>query len=360
MFANMYQALETLSPGLRRTLGGLEAVYDVMAGVRTKDGRGAAALRKQWQVQPLHRAPGAADYDRSQIRYVRRTAVSVNRPAASCKSETTSEPHRRIAMLRVGTIEDALAGNRRRHFDVEGGKFRGYTDFMFESEPGQPLGPQAFLVHQAPDWELPVHFHMQYQMQVIVGGSGKLGRHAVGPGSVHYATPQSAYGPLKAGPEGVEYFTLRVLTDKGAWYMPESRPMMEMGKPKSQATGDLSFGATPVSAATLIALRPDGAGAWAYRAGAGETVRCSEPASPAGRFHVVLRGSFRLGADTVPRHGCVYWSPPDEPPEFEAVEVGSELVVVQFPEVALHNVVDPEVLAKAPQQVSATASAACR
>lgn len=261
-------------------------------------------------------------------------------------------------MLRLGTIDDAVAGNRRRHFNVEGGKFRGYTDFMFESEPGQPLGPQAFLVHQAPHWELPVHFHMQYQMQVIVGGGGTLGKHAVGPGSVHYATPQSAYGPLKAGPEGVEYFTLRVLTDKGAWYMPESRPMMEPGKRKDQAAGDLPTGGATAAATTLIALRPNGVGAWAYRAAAGETVRCSEPASPAGRFHVVLRGSFRVGADTVPRQGCVYWSPPEEPPVFEALEPDSELVVVQFPEEALHNVVDPEVLAKAPQQVSFTAAKA--
>ncbi|WP_038207199.1 TauD/TfdA dioxygenase family protein [Xenophilus azovorans] len=143
MFANMYQALETLSPGLRRTLEGLEAVYDVMAGVRAEDGRDAAALdemransrsvaqpvvrvhpesgraslflseravrfegwteeesrpliehlcrhatqpervfRKQWQPGDLviwdnrctvHQA--LADYDRSQIRYMRRTAV---------------------------------------------------------------------------------------------------------------------------------------------------------------------------------------------------------------------------------------------------------------------------------------------
>lgn len=67
-------------------------------------------------------------------------------------------------MLRIGTIDDAVAGGRRRQFNLEGGNFRGYTDFMFESVPGEPLGPQAFLVHQAPGWVLPVHFHMQYQM----------------------------------------------------------------------------------------------------------------------------------------------------------------------------------------------------
>lgn len=257
-------------------------------------------------------------------------------------------------MLKVGTIDDAVAGGRRHHFNVEGGKFRGYTDFMFETEPGEPPGPQAFLVHQAPGWVLPVHFHMQYQLQVVVGGGGTLGKHAVGPGSVHYATPQSAYGPLTAGPDGLEYFTLRVLTDKGAWYMPESRPMMEPGKRKEQATGDYAEGDVP-PASTLIALRPDGVGAWAYRANTGGAVRCAHEATPAGRFHVVLRGTFRVAGHSLPRYGCLYWSPPDAPPEFEALEDGSELVVVQFSELALHNEVSPEVLAMAPTTPFTTA-----
>ncbi len=47
-------------------------------------------------------------------------------------------------MLKTGTIADAVAGGRQRHFNVEGGKFRGYTDFMFESGPDEPLGPPKF------------------------------------------------------------------------------------------------------------------------------------------------------------------------------------------------------------------------
>jgi len=259
-------------------------------------------------------------------------------------------------MLTIGTVQDAMAGNRRRFFNVEGGKFRGHTDFMFETEPGR--GAQAFLVHQDPGWVLPVHFHMQYQMQVVVGGGGTLGRHAVGPGSVHYAAPHSAYGPLTAGPDGLEYFTLRVLTDKGAWYMPESRPMMDAARRKDQATGDLPAGAAPAGACTLIAQRPDGVGAWSYRGDAGARLRCDEPSSPAGRFHVVLQGAFRLAGAELPRHACVFWSPPDETPTFEALQDASVLIVVQFPAEALDNVVPPEVLAQVPQQAFTTATRA--
>lgn len=252
-------------------------------------------------------------------------------------------------MLNMGTAEDALANGRRRHFDAKGGRFRGFTDYLFESSPGEIPGPQAFLVHQQPGWVLPVHFHMQYQMQVVVGGGGTLGRHAVGPGSVHYATPQSAYGPLTAGPEGLEYFTLRVLTDRGAWYMPESRKMMEPGRPKTQATGDLPAGVCR-GMSTLIALRSDGVGAWAYGADVGERVRCDEQPTAAGRFHVVLGGSFRVAGRDLPRNGCCFWSPPDAPLEFEALEPASRLVVVQLPEAALHNHVPPEVVSAAYQQ----------
>ena len=44
LFANMYLAYETLSPGLKRTLEGLHTVYDVMAGVRATDGCDPAVL----------------------------------------------------------------------------------------------------------------------------------------------------------------------------------------------------------------------------------------------------------------------------------------------------------------------------
>ncbi len=143
MFANMYMAYEALSPGLKRTLEGMHAVYDVMASVRPQDNRdpkvvaelrelnlpvaqpvvrvhpesGRKALflseravrfedwthaesqpllrylcehatspefvyRKQWQAGDLliwdnrctiHQALG--DYDKRQVRYMRRTAV---------------------------------------------------------------------------------------------------------------------------------------------------------------------------------------------------------------------------------------------------------------------------------------------
>jgi hypothetical protein len=69
--------------------------------------------------------------------------------------------------------------------------------------------PMAFLVEQSAETVVQAHFHQANQWQVVVGGGGMLGRHAVEPVAVHYTNAFSSYGPLTAGPRGLHYFTLR-------------------------------------------------------------------------------------------------------------------------------------------------------
>jgi hypothetical protein len=84
--------------------------------------------------------------------------------------------------------------------------------------------PQAFMVEMgAAQPPLRTHFHVVDQFQVILRGSGRLGRHAVQPGAVHYADRLTPYGPLSAGADGLAYLTLRTISDTGAHYMPDSR-----------------------------------------------------------------------------------------------------------------------------------------
>ncbi len=128
---------------------------------------------------------------------------------------------------------------------------------------------------------------------------------------------------------------------------------MDRGLRKQQITQAPSPDAALDERETLIPVREDGLGAWRYRAHAGQALSCDEPVGKAGRFHVVLCGSFRLGdATLLARHSCVYGSPPDAPLVFEACEAGSEMVVVQFPEAALYHEVPEEVLAAAPRQAT--------
>jgi hypothetical protein len=259
-------------------------------------------------------------------------------------------------MLKIATVQEAVAAGRRRRFVAADGPFEGYTDFLFESAPDEGAGPQAFLVHQAPDCTLPAHFHMQHQVQVIVGGSGLLGRHPLVPGAVHYASPQSAYGPLVAGPQGLEYFTLRVKTDKGAWYLPASRPAMQAGLRKEQVTAAPEWASSADRSTTLVALRDDGLAAWAFRAEADETVQCAAPAGAAGRFHIVLQGSFEQDGRPLPAHACVFTSPTSEAPCFRSTAPGSTLIIVQFPQAALDCNPPPDLPLSATRQASTVMS----
>lgn len=123
-----------------------------------------------------------------------------------------------------------------------------------------------YLVEQSPNWVLPVHFHLQHQYQVVTAGTGTLGRHPVEPLAIHYASPESGYGPLTAGPGGLSYLTLRVESDDGAWYLPESRPRMQRGISKTQVHAQPeahlkeAAGRAPDVPANEILITPDGYG----------------------------------------------------------------------------------------------------
>ncbi len=239
----------------------------------------------------------------------------------------------------IGT-PDRLVAHRR----VTEGRFVGTLEVMFESEVG--AGPQAFLARQAPNWHLPQHFHQQHQFQVVVEGGGTLGRHALAPVTVHYASPQAVYGPIVSNDDGLAYFTLRVLADQGVWYMPERREAMSLGMFKEQCSGAASIAGTP-PVTTLIEARDDGLGAWLLRPGAGAPAVVEAPCSPAGRFHIVARGAYTLDGQRLPRLACVYVSPPDESPALVADDDDSVLVVVQFPAQAITHHVPREVVASA-------------
>src|SRR5689334_14715201 len=110
--------------------------------------------------------------------------------------------------------------------------------------------PMAFLVEQDPGAVTQSHFHQADQFQVIVGGSGDLGTHTIRDVAVHYAGAFTAYGPIRAGADGVTYFTLRNGWDPGARYMPGARAELRQrrGAPHREVTADPL---PPASAAEL-------------------------------------------------------------------------------------------------------------
>ncbi len=87
--------------------------------------------------------------------------------------------------------------------------------------------PHAQVVEQPGAYVQRPHFHEIDQYQVIVGGSGHIGRRAVGLGDYHYTDRATTYGPIIGDADGINYLVLRPRGEHGvdirAKFMPESR-----------------------------------------------------------------------------------------------------------------------------------------
>lgn len=252
-------------------------------------------------------------------------------------------------------LSQTLARSHARRRAVKKPQFDGVvTDLigtgLVASEHCDEPTPQAFLVEQPPHWKLQTHFHQRHQFQVVVRGGGTLGQHAVGPLAVHYASAHSAYGPLVAGDEGLWYLTLRVVSDTGAWYLPDAREHLKLRIPKQQlhAAPSSTVGAAALRALaqaeqeTLIEPDAGGLAAWMLRLPAGG--RSAPPAGAAaggGRFYVVMQGSLLLAGDELAGLALVYAGRDDAQPELVAGADGAEVITLQFPRSALQPVPEP-------------------
>jgi len=241
-----------------------------------------------------------------------------------------------MTMIRCTSIDQSRRTRVERRIET----FQGHiTDLIATFEQRAP-GPQAFLVEQNPNWVTPPHFHLEHQFQVIVGGSGSLGRTAVAPFHVHYAAPQTGYGPITAGPNGIAYLTLRAEGDTGAWYLhkPGVRDQMQAdlrreqhhGAPsESIRTTDLKALSKPLTE-TLIHQRADGLGAWFVRVPPDQSARISESVPHGGRHYVVSTGLLHL--DGRPLHALsVAFTDPGEGGNMTAGPEGADVLVLQFP-----------------------------
>ena len=120
-------------------------------------------------------------------------------------------------MIKIANQEEALSY----HEQPNGLKY--YRQDYFEREIDDSRSPQSYLIKQLPNITNPLHFHVQNQFQVFIEGSGYFGRHTIGPYIVHYAGAYTGYGPIVAGPLGLDYLTLRSMHDPGAKFLPEKK-----------------------------------------------------------------------------------------------------------------------------------------
>ena len=235
-------------------------------------------------------------------------------------------------MIRTGTLEKARP-ERRHHILPNGTGY--WRNGLIASPPEEAVSPQAFLVEQDPGTVIEPHFHLENEFQVMVAGSGSLGRHAVEPVSVHYAGAHTGYGPITAGSEGLHYFTLRARMDTGAQFLPGARDKMQRG-PKRHLLGNpvrpspASALATRSEIITVLEPQNDGIAAWMLRVPAGGT--SAPPVHPGGgRFLVVIGGVLELNGERLPRLSTAFVSAEESLPLLRAGNEGLEVLVLQFP-----------------------------
>jgi hypothetical protein len=201
--------------------------------------------------------------------------------------------------------------------------------------------PQGFLVHQPPGAITPAHFHEPNQFQVFVGGKGRIGAFAAVPLTVQYANGHTPYGPIVAGPEGIEYFTLRQRWDPGAKYLPASRDKLVKGNQRTRVKGDLPAcndearkARKGVTIETIFAQEADGLAGNLYRMGAGQTARMPDPAGTGGIYFVVTEGSVMYGGRELPRLSTIFSCCEEVRVVLEAGPAGADLLVLHFPVLA--------------------------
>lgn len=207
--------------------------------------------------------------------------------------------------------------------------------------------PQGFLVYQPPDSLTPAHFHEHDQFQVFITGSARVGKKNANPLSVQFAGAHSPYGPIVAGEEGVEYFTLRKRWDPGAKYMPAMRDALIRGYQRQLLAAeldlsrpDLNLTATATNTAVdtdstcvdVIGPEPDGLLVCIIRLGPQQTYTALDPALGDGQYHVVLEGSALTdGEEELSTLSCEFVFPDEPPCLVQAGDAGLTLLVLRFP-----------------------------
>jgi hypothetical protein len=203
-------------------------------------------------------------------------------------------------------------------------------------DPG--LSPTVALIEQPAGFEFMPHFHRQNQFQVFVAGSGSIGRHALAPVVVHYAGAYTGYGPLVAGPQGIQYFTLRPVCEAGFIPLAQRQEKMIAGPKRHAQSQGLSVaslevmqGWTQVHEEFVIPLGEDGLGARLVHLPPQQAWRGEHPAGSQGQFLFVLEGALAAAGHTLDRWEQLYTTHDETMPTVQAGEGGAQLLVLSVP-----------------------------
>ena len=205
------------------------------------------------------------------------------------------------------------------------------------ASPVRGLFPNAYRVCQAPGAVLHPHFHQADQFQVFVAGAGRIGTHAVAAVTVHFAAAHSAYGPIVAGPDGLQYLTLRRQWDPGAQWMPDEAERLRSVRGRVHCTHTSEpIDANDAHAAAAEAGEPcrvtsvvqvSRAAAWAVDLTPGA---CWRQDTRADSFVYVLAGMAETQGATLAPEACLFTSGDEGAIRITAGPAGARVLLAQF------------------------------
>jgi len=211
---------------------------------------------------------------------------------------------------------------------------------FFVATPETPAAPSAFLAQYGPGDKSTAHYHAVDQFQILVKGSGHLGRHEVSPYYLHFSRAYTPYGPLHADAEtGWTFMTLRTRYDAGAQRLPgalEKLKQIADRKPwqvTTQAIFPDQNGA--ITYADMPEIRDEqGLSACAFTMAPNAITLAPVPSNGDGQYIVALDGSV-LHDGSEKKAMTVIFVKPDEPAfEIKAGPGGLKGVILNFPRVA--------------------------
>jgi hypothetical protein len=242
-------------------------------------------------------------------------------------------------------ISYAVANKARRTGTSSNGQRRWYVDYFGKLVNKVEDRPQSHYTEMDANGVIVPHFHQVNQYQIMVSGSGSIGRHALPLVGLHYADRHTAYGPINAGAQGLGLFTIRAQSDPGAIYLhqPGYKEQLKPSKQRYLIADNIAVSTDGVlqsrSETVLESVFAqdvdlgDGLGAYLLRMGAGAKTTGPDPRVTGGQYYLVLNGSLILDNADYALWSLIYVARTDAPLSVNAGPNGLEALVLNLPRV---------------------------
>lgn len=204
-------------------------------------------------------------------------------------------------------------------------------------------GPNAFLVRYVPGTDSSAHFHAADQVQIVVEGKGRLGRHEMKPYQLHLSRAFTPYGPLIPDTkDGWAFVNLRTRSDPlGAQRLSTAREKLLAipDRRPFQRSCDVAFashGAAPVALSPIEGMEgEEGWRGFALTLGPGASTDAPSAQGGDGQFLIAVEGSLVEAGRTRNALTIAFVGADEAPLRLQAGRSGLKAMIVSFPAVTL-------------------------